>query len=240
MRIVRSGAWALIIGSIMTCLVFAFHPSHLDQHPVFGAFTLSQIVHSGAILAAPVLLYGVWAIAEWLDWTGPARLGFVFGAIGLMLTVNAAVVSSFVTPAAAVASGMTMPEAAAQHPQVQLHPHPDGSSMHGPQMMKMPPLVQLSVAMNRGLAQVHVALWSLSLLLLAFALRRRSMVLWAGGSLVAAFPLLWQLSGRFSPETHTMPLIVFTQGAWLIAVAALMLRDRRDASTSGADGSSEI
>jgi hypothetical protein len=221
---VRSGAWALMIGSVMTCLVFAFHPSHIDPHPIIGAFTLSQIVHSGAIIAAPVLLYGIWSLAEWLDWSAPARLGLVFGAIGLVLSVNAAIISSFVTPAAATASGLVLSSMAA-NPHMQSH---GASAMHG--MASMPPLVQLSVAMNRGLAQAHVALWSLSLLLFAFALLRRSSALWAVGSLVAAFPLAWQLSGRFSPETHTMPIIAFTQSAWLIAVALAMLRSDRVAS----------
>jgi hypothetical protein len=217
---VRSGAAALIIGSVVTCLVFAFHPSHIDPRPLIGAFTLSQIVHSAAILAAPVLLYGAWAVADWLGWTATARLGLVCAAFAMMLTVNAAVISSFVTPAAAHASGSIMPSADGGHP-VETH--------HA--AMQMPPLVQLSVAMNRGLAQVHVALWSLAILLFAFAIWRRSSALSVGGMLVGGFPLAWQLSGTFSPETHTMPVIVFAQSAWLLAVAAAMLRANR---TSGA------
>jgi hypothetical protein len=143
-----------------------------------------------------------------------------------MLTVNAAVISAFVTPAAAQASSSIMPPGTGSdfHAHVQLAPAAPAAAHHP--AMRMPPLVQLSVALNRGLAQAHVALWSLSLLLFAFAMRGRSTNLWGVGALVAAFPLAWQLSGRFSPETHTMPIIVFTQSAWLIALAVKMLGGR--------------
>ena len=94
----------------------------------------------------------------------------------------------------------------------------------------MPPLIQTSVSMNRGLAQVHVSYLSLAILFFAWALRRRFMTLAVTGAIVAIYPLLWQLSGRFSPETTTMPWIAFPQGLWLIAVAIVMLRDPAELS----------
>lgn len=226
MGFIRSGAIALIVGSAVTCLVFAFHPSHIDPHPLIGTFTLSQIVHSAAILAAPVLLYGAWAIADWLGSPAVARLGLVCAALAMMLTVNAAVISSFVTPAAAEASGPAMQSAAGANPQSRVHLPPPPEAHHD--RMQMPPLVQLSVAMNRGLAQAHVALWSIAILLFAFAIWRQSAGLSLTGAVAGAFPLAWQLSGSFSPETHTMPVIVFAQSAWLVAVAVTILR--RDAA----------
>ena len=90
--------------------------------------------------------------------------------------------------------------------------------------MQMPPLVEMSVALNRGFAQVHVAYFSLALLLFGIAsLARFPIVAWAGIA-VGAYPVLWQLSGRFSPETTTMPWIAFPQAAWLMAMAIAMLR----------------
>jgi hypothetical protein len=211
----RSGAWALVAGSVLACLVFAFHPSHVDSRPLFGAFTLSQIVHATAIVAAPLLLYGMWSMAEWLGLrSGAVRLGLVLAAFAMLLTANAAVVSSFVTPAAAQAS-MPSPHPAAAH---------RAAAGHSARRPAMPPLVQVSVALNRGLAQAHVATLSLALLLFAWGLRARSTTLAAFGGIVGAYPLAWQLSGTFWPSTHSMPLIVFPQSAWLIAVAMLMLR----------------
>lgn len=220
----RSGAWALIAGSVLACLVFAFHPSHVDPQPLIGVFTLSQIVHATALLAAPLLLYGMWAMADWLGLrTGAVRLGLVLAGFAMLLTVNAAVVSSFVTPAAARASSNggaprvtahSMPalkSAAAEHSKAALR-HP------------MPPLVQVAVSLNRGLAQAHVALLSLALLFFGWSLRGRSTLFAASGAIVGALPLMWQLSGTFSPSTHTMPLIVFPQSAWLIGVALRMLQ----------------
>jgi len=232
----RSGAIALITGSVVTCLVFAFHPSHLDPHPLVGAFTLSQIVHSAAIIAAPVLLYGAWAVANWLGWTTAARLGLVCAGFAMMLTVNAAVISAFVTPAAAQASGLMMQQAAGPNPHLQSPMAPSPGGHHA--AVQMPPLVQLSVAMNRGLAQVHVALWSLAILLFAFSIWQRSPALSATGLLAGAFPIAWQLSGTFSPETHTMPMIVFVQGAWLIALAVTMARTSA-AAAGAADRNAE-
>src|SRR5688500_17842728 len=105
MEIRRSGAWALIAGSAIACLVFAFHPSHVDPTPLVGTFTLSDIVHAAAILDAPLLLYGMWAMADWLGLrSGAVRMGLVLAGFAMVLTATAAVVSSFVTPAAAQAS----------------------------------------------------------------------------------------------------------------------------------------
>ena len=52
----------------------------------------------------------------------------------------------------------------------------------------------------------------------------RSAILGWSGVLVGAYPLAWQLSGQFSPSTHSMPLIVFPQAVWMIAAAMVMVR----------------
>jgi len=229
MSAIRGGAWSLIIGSVITCLVFAFHPSHIDPHPLLGSFTLSQMVHSAAILAAPLMLFGMWEMTRWLGADRPGNaLALTFAALAMVLTVNAAVVSSFVVPAAAEASAVTMPEPSHDPSIAVAKVH----QRHAMQIGDMPPLVRLAVSLNRGLAQAHVALLSIALVLFALGLWRQSRGLAAAGLLVGAFPLLWQLSGRFSPETHTMPLIVFTQSAWIIAVAARMLARSTDTSTA--------
>lgn len=218
----RSGAWALIAGSVLACLIFAFHPSHVDERPLVGVFTLSQVVHATALLAAPLLLYGMWAMADWLGLrNGAVRLGLVLAGFAMLLTANAAVVSSFVTPAAAHASRLPT-----HGPAAHVSAAPTARPGHAlvPRAHPMPPLVQVTVALNRGLAQAHVATLSLALLLFAWAMRGRSRVFAATGAIVGAYPLAWQLSGTFWPSVHAMPLVVFPQSAWLIAVAVAMLR----------------
>ena len=219
----KSGALALIAGSLLVVMVFALHPTHVGGAPILGPFTLSQFVHGAALVGAPVLAFGMWQMADWLDWRRVVtKAALLLAALAMVLTVNAAVVSNFVTPAAARAS---MPAAGPQ----MVHP---GPAAHPPSAMRiqMPPLVATSVALNRGLAQVHVAYLSLALLLFGAALLGRSRLLGWSGVLVGAYPVIWQLSGRFSPETTTMPWIAFPQAAWLIAVAVAMLRTSRSAA----------
>jgi hypothetical protein len=215
MRPGRTGVAALVAGATLTIAVFLFHPSHASGADLVGRFSMSMIVHGAAMIAAPLLLYGMWELASWSD-AAVARVGFAAGAIAMVLTVEAAVVSSFVTPAAVRASSSIMMPATGMpmHKLAGAHPSMDLSSL--------PPLVQVSVSLNRGLAQAHVALLSLGLLLIGLSLWHRSRSLALTGIAVGSVPLLWQLSGLFSPETSTMPVVMFPQSVWLIAAAAVM------------------
>jgi hypothetical protein len=209
----------LVVGSALTALVFLFHPSHVSPGDLAGTFSLSQVVHGTAIVSAPLLVFGLWELSRWIG-RPLARLGLAAGAIGLVLTVNAAVISSFVTPAAARASG-----ALPAHAPVATPAGPaagDAATHHPMSITDMPPLVRLSVSMNRGFAQAHVTLISMALLLFGLALWGRSRALAAAGIVVGAGPLLWQLTGLFAPETGTMPFVVFPQCAWLVATALMM------------------
>ena len=212
----RAGAWALISGAALAMLVFAFHPAHVDAHPMLGPFTLSQLIHGTALVAVPLLVLGMWQMADWIGLARAAvRLALVLAALAMMLTANAAVISNWVTPVAARASFAATPHQPTRHPRPMT-------------LDQMPAAVQVAVATNRGFAQVHVAFLSLALMLFGWALWRRRRVLGAAGIAVGLYPLLWQLSGRFSPETTTMPWVVFPQSAWMIAAAIAMLRDKGD------------
>lgn len=212
----RAGPLALIAGAVLSILVFAFHPSHVVEQPVLGPFTLSQLVHATALIGVPLLAYGLWQLGEWLSLDRPAaRMALVLSLLAAIATVNAAVISNFVTPAAAK---MSM----AGHPA----PRPGGSP--ATQRMTMPPLVSVAVATNRGFAQVHVAFLSLALLLFGLAVRSRNALLGWAGMAVGLGPILWQLSGQFAPSTHTMPLIIFPQALWMIAAGTIMLLQRTD------------
>lgn len=216
----RAAAGALIAGAILTILLFAFHPSHVAASPVLGPFTLSQLVHGTALVAVPLLLLGLWQMAEWIGIERPpARLGLLLASLAMFVTINAAAVSNFATPVAARASMAAMhhaPPAKSAPPRA----HPAPMSIE-----QMPPLVQLSVALNRGFAQVHVAFLSLALLLFGYALWTRSRLLGGAAMAVGLYPVLWQLSGSFSPETTTMPWIVVPQSLWLAAAGLAMWRD---------------
>jgi hypothetical protein len=53
---------------------------------------------------------------------------------------------------------------------------------------------------------------------------QRQLVVRVAGAAAALGLLAWQMSGSFEPNTHSMPLVVAIQGAWLIAAAAALLR----------------
>src|SRR5690349_12791139 len=106
----RVGASALIAGAILSILVFAFHPSHVVEQPLVGPFTLSQLVHGTALLGVPLMAYGLWQLGEWLGLDRPAsRMAVVLSLLAAAATVNAAVISNFVTPAAAKLSMISHP-----------------------------------------------------------------------------------------------------------------------------------
>lgn len=230
----RDGAWALITASVLTCLLFAFHPTLHDPAAMVGTFSLSQIVHATALIAAPLMAYGFWEVATWLGLgRSTVRIALLVSLLSLVLTMNAAVVSNFVTPVAIEASREAAQ--AAHAPAAPAHsaartvtyPHLDtGAAVRH----KPSPLGRVVVAFNRGFAQVHVALLSIGIMLFGLALWGRSLLLAGLGAAVGAYPLIWQLSGTFSPETTTMPWIVFPQSAWLIAVAVVMVRARKKGS----------
>jgi hypothetical protein len=212
-------------------LLFLFHPSHIEARPLIGPFTLSQIVHATAIVASPLLLFGMWEMcrSNWFD-NSAARLGLTAAALATALTVNAAVVSSFVTPVAAIAGAGAMPfemRSGGHNQAFSIPPLKTHQPIHVVSRAELPPLVQVTVSLNRGLAQAHVALLSLALLLFGGVLWSRSHVLAVTGMVVGAAPLVWQLSGSFSPETYTMPFVVIPQSAWLIAVAIAITRSEQ-------------
>jgi len=213
----RAGPLALIAGAVLSILVFAFHPSHVVEQPLIGPFTLSQLVHGAALLGVPLLAYGLWHLGEWLGLNqAAARMAVVLSMLAAAATVNAAVISNFVTPAAAKVSAG---QGAAPHA---------ARLRHGARSVTMPPLAAVAVATNRGFAQVHVAFLSLALLMFGLAIWKRQPLLgWAGVS-VGLLPILWQLSGTFSPSTHTMPLIIFPQSLWMIVAGVVMLRSPSD------------
>lgn len=216
----RAGPMAMIAGAILSILVFAFHPSYVVEQPVIGPFTLSQLVHGTALLGVPLMAYGLFQLGEWIGFDRTvSRMAVVLSFLAAIATVNAAVISNFVTPAAAKSS--LMGHSAPPHDA----PVKAASAGHGTSpRMTLPPLVSVAVATNRGFAQVHVAFLSLALLLFGLAIRSRSALLGWSGVAVGLLPILWQLSGQFSPSTHSMPLIIFPQSLWMIAVGTMMLR----------------
>jgi hypothetical protein len=218
-----AGPIALIIGSTLSIFVFAFHPAHASMSPAIGPFSLSQVVHGAALVGAPLIAFGMWRMAVWLGAErASVQLALLFALFAVVMTMAAAVVSDFVTPIAAKATMATM-----LHGSVALHDF----SAKPPTLEQMPPLIQSVVAMNRGFAQVHVFYLSLAILLFACAMRRHR-VFSTAGAIVGIGPILWQLSGKYSPEITTMPWIAIPQSLWLIGVAWGMLRKSADFDVS--------
>lgn len=212
----RAGAVALIVGAILSIFVFALHPAHAAVAPVVGPYSLSQIVHGAALAGAPLLAFGMVQVVVWLGVERPlAQLALVLALFAITMMIASAVVSDFVIPVSAKAVMTEMLRGAVMH----------GPTVHS--MEQMPPLIQSMVALNRGFAQVQVFYLSIAILLIAFALRRHRLLAITGG-FVGLAPVLWQLSGTFSPEITTMPWIVIPQSLWLMCVAAMMLGRHRE------------
>jgi hypothetical protein len=199
----QAGGWALIGSAIVTIAVMLVHPGHVDTVALLGPFGWSGIVHGFAIAWVPPFVFGAFSLSRFLGLDRPKPLlAFIAFALAGAMMLNAAVTSMFITPAAAAAAASASPgarEALAQ-------------------------MAHISVATNRGFAQVYVALTSFAILLWALAwLDRGNRPLAAAGVAVSLGLIGWQLGGKFEPGTHTMLIVAILQGGWLIAAASRTL-----------------
>lgn len=207
MRIKKAGAIALIIGSVATMMLMAIHPAHGDGGYVAG-FSLVKVVHAIAILTTPLLVFGFCCLSHHLEIRRPlVMLAFSYYLLGAIAVLMAATISGLVT---SEVMGV-------------LH----GSHMKHDAMQSVG--LKLSVLLNRAFAQVHVALLSIAYALFALAWPKalsyymRLFRIW--GCVIGLGVLVWQVSGHFAINVHSMNIVVIVQGVWVIAAALIMLHD---------------
>jgi hypothetical protein len=100
MTVEKAGARALIVGVCAEIAVMAAHPNHVGP-PVLGPHSLATIVHSVALIAAPLMAFGGVGLTRFIGfdkWRAVA--GLVFFALAIVAIMAAAVMSGLVQPGA--------------------------------------------------------------------------------------------------------------------------------------------
>lgn len=215
----RAGAAALIVGSILYIALMAVHPSHIGA-PVLGHLSLSALVHGTALAIAPVLAFGYFALASRLGADRPlAVLGLGFALLGIVFGMLAGTMS-----------GLVIPEIVKAGHVVQRH----GEAPIDPEALRerLQALANYTVWINRSLAQVHYAMFSVAMLMWSLAWTQRSISGWAVrglGALIGVGVLAWQLSGASNLEAqHGALMVTLAQSLWTLMAASLLLAPRKD------------
>lgn len=208
MTIERAGAAALILGTIAMLGVMALHPTGVSGHAgeMAKMLRLGVIVHAVAIGAAPVLTFGLFAFTRSIGFDkSAASLAFFFYLFGALAVMLAATMSGLVAPRLI---------------ELQIANPADQAAIHN--------LLRLEWLLNQAFATLHVALFSIAIVLWALAWSGRGLLaaaLQAVGLIVGVGILAWLVSGTLTLNVHGMGAVAFAQGAWLILAAiALALR----------------
>lgn len=205
MTLEKSGALALILGSIAGITLMAMHPTHADAGPMLGAFTLNQVVHGTAMVAAPVLTFGAYVLARVMGLERPLPvLGLVFYLFGALVILIAAAMSGFIMP--------EIIEAA----------HTPGAAETG---VDFQGLANITHWINQTFANMHTSFVALALLSWAIAWRK-GWVMKILGLVIALGQLAWQLSGTLTLNIHGMGAIVLLQAIWMISAGVLLWRGK--------------
>ena len=214
----RWGAGALILGSIAYIALMAVHPSHVGA-PVLGHLSLSALVHGTALFINPILAFGFVTLAMRLGLDRPLPL------LGLSFYLFAAILMTL----AGTMSGLIIPEIldAGRDP-----PRMFAMATEDPEARRMllQTLATYTVWLNRSFAQVHVALFSIAMLLWSIAWPTRALTDWIVrimGFVLGLAVLGWQLSGHLAMEAqHGALVVTLAHSLWTMMAASLLLRPR--------------
>jgi hypothetical protein len=214
----RWGAAALVLGTIAYIALMAVHPSHVGP-PVLGHLSLSALVHGTALFVNPILAFGFLVLAMRLGLDRPLpALGLSFYAFSAVLVLLAATMSGLVIPAILDA---------AQNP-----PRAHDGAVVDPEALqqRLQALANYTVWLNRSFAQVHVALFSVAMILWSLAWPSRHVSDWIVrilGVLVGAAVIAWQLSGSLALEAqHGALVVTLGHSLWTLIAASLLLRGK--------------
>lgn len=220
MSLDRWGAGALILGSIAYIALMAVHPSHVGP-PVLGHLSLSGLVHGAALFINPILAFGFVTLAMRLGLDRPLPL------LGLSFYLFAALLMTL----AGTMSGLVIPEIidAGRDPPRMLALATDDPEAR---RMLLQTLAAYTVWLNRSFAQVHVALFSIAMLLWSIAWPARAFadrVVRILGFVLGLAVLAWQLSGHLTMEAqHGALAVTLAHSLWTMMAASLLLRPREN------------
>lgn len=205
----RPGGWALILGSLMTLVTMALHPTGADMLRDYDTFAPRNILaHGLAIAALPLTVFGWLALGRRLRRAGAgaeAEFGFVTYALAAVAVLTAGIASGLIAPMLAA----RILEAGAE----------------GDAMLRA--LFRYSGMVNQGFATVFVAASA------------AAMTIWSAGALragglpraLAGFGLLVGLvllgitvAGRLRLDVHHFGMIVVAQSAWTVGVGVVLSR----------------
>lgn len=211
MREETVGGWSMVAAAAMMLVTMAFHPGGADVARDGGA--LSVAVHSLALFAIPLGLYGVLVLTRRLS-PGPlAEMAFVFQCVAAVAGILAAVASGFLSTQLIVRmQGLT-----------------------GPDRMVAGSILHFTGSLNQACARVLVAsssiaigLWSVQML----RAQRFSRVIALLGCVVAAGAIVALLAG-LPLDVHGFGAIVLAQSAWLVATGLRLRRVPAGGSSGG-------
>ena len=201
MQRIRFGGACLVIGPILGLFTMLLHPTGHDiQVNATVMSAVNAIVHLNAILAAPIVTYGAWALTKHLSRDGDrpvAELALMFlGLAELLVTI------------AAIADGLLAPYLIqAQQAAVDV------------QLGIQTAVLRYNTAVNQSFALVYVIascvaflLWSVQ----AIRSARLSRALGIFGCVVMPVLLFLVTLGHMHLNIHGFGLVVLLQGAWMV------------------------
>jgi hypothetical protein len=202
MTIERTGALALILGTVAMIGVMALHPSGVPHSAdASRVLLLGIVVHGVAIAVAPILSFGMFALSRSIGFAKPAAaLAFFFYLFGAVMVTLAATMSGLVAPrliqTLATATGA------------------EKELLHG--------LLRLEWYLNQSFATLHVALFSAAIALYALTWPDRGVLAAAiqiAGVMIGVGVFAWLVSGTLTLNVHGMGAVVVAQGAWFVLAA---------------------
>lgn len=218
MSLDRWGAGALILGSITYISLMAAHPSHVGA-PILGHLSLSALVHGTALFINPMLAFGFLTLTMRLGANRPLPL----------LAFSFYFFSALIVMLAGTMSGLVIPEIIqAGHNPVRDH----NGAVIDPEALRvrLQSLANYTVWLNRSFAQVHVALFSIAMVLWSTAWPSRGLSDWIVrilGSVLGLGVLVWQISGHLEMEAqHGALVVTLAHSLWTLIAASLLLRPR--------------
>lgn len=210
MTIERAGAAALILGTVAMVAVMGLHPTGASGHAgeVAKMLRLGLIVHALAIATAPILTFGFFVFTRSIGFNNAAAsLAFSFYAFGAIAVMLAATMSGLVAPRLI---------------ELQIANPSDQALIHG--------LLRLEWFLNQSFATLHVALFSVAIVLWAMAWPEKGILAAAiqiVGLIVGVGVIAWLVSGTLKLDVHGMAAVVLAQGTWIVlAAVGLLVRER--------------
>jgi hypothetical protein len=206
----KASGMLLIASALMLVLVMTTHPTgHQMVSGTADAHRLiykNMVVHGVAIASAPLLFLGLLGLSRRLGFTDLTIAALVFHGFAGTAVLSAALTSGF------VASGVIHEFVAAEAAQRDLYSR----------------LLEYTHFFNQAYAGVYVAASSVAILLWSAAMIRGGRMSraagWAG-VVVSSLILVFHLAGHLNLDVHGFGVITVAQGAWLIWVGILMLKD---------------